>query len=81
MSDDCKCDHCGKRGRRPRMHAAPDGWLYLEAVDDEEGPSSAIIVLACSDTCALALWKPGRGPRFDTVPETSADDGGEQHVR
>lgn len=49
MSEDCKCDHCDKRGRRPRMYAAPDDWFYLEAVDEEEGAASAIIVLACSE--------------------------------
>lgn len=64
MSDDCKCDHCGNRGRRRRFRFAPEGWFYLEAKDDDD-PSNTIIIWACSDRCAAAQWKPGPGPRMD----------------
>ena len=63
MSDDAHCDKCGKAGRRPRMHPAPDGWLYLEAKDDATG--DVVIVHACSMACAAGLWQCGPGPRFD----------------
>ena len=70
MSESVKCEHCKKVGRRPRMHPAPEGWLYLEAVDDDEDvdadgqPMDCLIVYACSTECALAQWKKGPGPRF-----------------
>jgi len=61
VSEEVKCEHCGTAGRRRRGTMAPSGWLYLEAVDDEEGPSSTLIVWACSATCAASLWRPGPG--------------------
>lgn len=68
MSDDVRCDHCAKAGRRPRMYPAPKGWLYLEAKDDETG--DVIVVWSRSDACALALWKQGPGERFTLANET-----------
>ena len=66
MSDDVKCDFCGKRERRTRMHPAPPDWFYLEAKDDEDSKpeETVIIVYACSQECALSLWKKGPGPRW-----------------
>lgn len=63
MSDDAKCDGCGKIGRRRRRYPCPVGWYYLEAKDDED-PNSTIIVLACSEACMVMQWKPGPGDRF-----------------
>lgn len=64
VSDDVRCDHCKKPGRRPRFRYAPAGWLYLEAKDDEN-PRGSVIVWACSVKCAQAQWKPGPGGRID----------------
>ena len=53
---------------------APEGWLYLEARIDEgfdaEGDpvSDALVVWACSPTCAASLWKGGPGSLDLTMP-------------
>ena len=67
MSDDVRCDHCGKAGRRPRFYAAPDGWLFLEAKDSRasDPEQATIFVYACSKECADNLWQIGRGPRLE----------------
>ena len=67
------CDACRKEGLRPRMHPAPDNWLYLEAKDDED-PENPIIVLACSVACALELWQEGPGPRWPPDPLRPSKD-------
>jgi len=76
MSDDARCENCGKRGRRPRFRYAPKGWLYLEAKDDED-PETAIVVMVCSRECATAMWCIGPGPRIDALatPEADAESG------
>lgn len=59
MSESCKCDNCPAVGRRRRGAYAPDGWLFLEAQDEDTKEIS--VVYACSDTCALAQWRKGPG--------------------
>lgn len=67
MSDDCKCDQCGARGRRARGKLAPADWLFLETVVEDE----VVVTLACSQSCALKLWKKGPG-ELDLADESSA---------
>jgi hypothetical protein len=38
---------------------APEGWWYLEAMNDENG--EIIVVWACSDFCKMSMWKLGPG--------------------
>lgn len=59
MADSCKCDHCDTRGPRRMRQVAPDGWLFLQAMDEETGEIT--IVYACTPFCALALWQSGPG--------------------
>lgn len=66
MSDDAKCEGCGKLGRRPRRYLAPRDWLYLE-VHEDDAEDDPFIVWACSETCAKGMWKPGPGPRQDLL--------------
>lgn len=69
MSDDCKCDNCGKIGRRRWGRLAPEDWLFLE--QQVEGGNDIVVVRACQKSCALALWKKGPGS-FDLADESSA---------
>ena len=62
MSDESTCDVCKKQGRRPRMHPCPKDWLYLMTTDEDTGDT--VVVVACSPTCALKMWKKGPGPHF-----------------
>lgn len=68
MSDPCKCDHCGKRGSRPRGRLAPLYWLFLETRDED---GEILVTWACSSSCALAMWKKGPG-KLDLTDESSA---------
>lgn len=66
MGDDVRCDGCGKLGRRRRRYPAPNGWLYLEvALDEETEPGDALMVYACSESCASTMWKRGPGPQMN----------------
>lgn len=69
MSDDCKCDNCGKRGRRRWGRLAPEDWFFLEQRIDDG--NDIAVTLACKKSCALALWKKGPGT-FDMADESSA---------
>lgn len=66
MADHVRCEACQRSGRRPRFHSAPEGWLYLEAQDeeDDEDHPDPILIYACSQECAARLWKIGPGPRW-----------------
>ena len=66
MSEYAKCECCDNTGRRRRYRYAPEGWLFMEAKDDEN-PEATIVVSVCSEACALQLWhRQGvAGPRLD----------------
>lgn len=67
MSDDCRCDGCGKRGRRRMFTLAPADWFYAEfAIDDA---TEHYVVLACSEACKLSVWKPGPGKIISLTEE------------
>lgn len=51
----CDGRDCEAVGLRPAGHCAPPGWLYLEFCDEPTG--TAMIVFACSESCALGLWR------------------------
>lgn len=61
MSDTVRCEVCKTIGYRRRGHAAPDGWLFGEAIDDEGPENDATIVWACSKSCANRFWRQGPG--------------------
>ena len=63
MSEDVKCDGCGKTGRRRRFYPSPTDWSFME-VTDEERPKDTLFVYACSKECKQKLWKTGPGERF-----------------
>lgn len=65
------CDHCRKPGWRDFRRAAPAGWLYLEAFDDET-PEEVTVMRACSAECSSALWREGPGPLLDPATETES---------
>ncbi|NUP13821.1 MAG: hypothetical protein HOW73_47910 [Polyangiaceae bacterium] len=71
---DVFCERCNKHGRRPFMHPAPRGWLFLETVLPAAGPlpNESVIVLACSTECAHALWTPGPGNRWSSAEVEAA---------
>lgn len=73
MSDPVHCDHCGKLGYRRRHYPCPEGWLFLEAVDESD-PHHTLIVWSCSLGCAIGQWRAGPGPRMQTdLPEIPND--------
>jgi len=45
MSDDCRCDKCGARGRRRRFTFAPEGWFFIETLVDDEEPEQGTTVI------------------------------------
>lgn len=59
MSEDCKCDNCGKVGRRRLFTLAPEGWFYAEI--PYEGQTDHTVLLACSEECKQVPWQPGPG--------------------
>jgi hypothetical protein len=62
VSDDVKCDSCGKLGRRRWADLAPKDWYYLEARDEEQrDDGETIVVYACSRVCAWSQWREGPG--------------------
>ena len=62
MSDDCRCDKCGARGRSRRFTFAPEGWFFIETlVDDEEPEAGTTILRVCSKECAMGMWEAGPG--------------------
>ncbi len=69
MSTPVVCDYCKAEGKITRYRMAPEGWLYLCAFDSEiTDPAEAsefVIMLACSQACASALWRPGPGPQLE----------------
>lgn len=69
MSDDCRCDKCGARGRRRRFTFAPEGWFFIETlIDDEEPKLGTTIIRVCSKECAMAMWEQGPGDLNRTKP-------------
>ena len=76
--DEVKCDGYPTVGRRPRMHPAPEGWLYIEARDGEvpDAWEGTTYVYACSPACAAGLWRQGPGPRFDPAERARSSSRG-----
>jgi hypothetical protein len=69
VSDDCYCDKCGARGRRRRFTFAPEGWLFIETLCDEEEPEQGTCILkVCSKECAMGMWEQGPGDLNRTKP-------------
>jgi hypothetical protein len=62
MSDSVKCECCGKSGRRPRMHPAPENWFFIESTIEDE--NDTLFVYACSEECKAGVWKKGPGERW-----------------
>lgn len=62
MSSEARCDGdgCDEVGRHPSSQVAPEGWFYLESVD-EANPRGSLILLACSVECAASQWKRAPG--------------------
>lgn len=69
MSDPVKCEKCGQTGPRRMGRPAPEGWYFIEAVDEED-PEMVFLIYACSVACRDGLWQLGPGPRMNlALPE------------
>ena len=69
MSDTTRCSQCRTLGWRRRGTLAPENWLFLEAQDDET--DEITVIWACTERCALTLWKHGPGTLDLNDPDTS----------
>ena len=61
MSDDIRCDICGKHGRRRRGRHCPDGWFYAEFMNEDHPEGGPSVVTACSVECRERFWVLGPG--------------------
>lgn len=55
------CEGCKATGSRRLERPAPPDWVYMLVTIElpPDGKPELVYVYACSQRCAMALWKPG----------------------